>query len=82
MQRIHRFCKKCAIPLQKSVFALQADETRLDLIVQSLSDLIDPNTDDIRIYPVGRLEDAIIYGTTRLPPLMEAYLKSQNEKSR
>lgn len=82
LQRVHRFCKKSAIPLQKSVFALKADEERLDLWMNGLETLIDPATDDIRIYPVGRLEDAIIYGTTRLPPMMEAYLKSQNEKSR
>lgn len=52
LQRIHRFLKKVALPLQYSVFLLEADAKRIEQLEKQLATMINPRADDIRIYPL------------------------------
>lgn len=50
--RIFRFLKKCALPLQYSVFLYSGDERTLGRIMEALAARIDPAEDDLRAYPL------------------------------
>lgn len=52
LRRVHRFLKKIALPLQYSVFLLDADAKRVEQLLKQLAPLINPHADDIRIYPL------------------------------
>lgn len=57
LQRIHRFLKKVALPLQYSVFLLEADAQRIAQLEKQLATMIHPREDDIRIYPLPNQPD-------------------------
>lgn len=50
--RLHRFMKKCAVPLQYSVFLFSGDERQLDRMLAKAEKYIDVNADDLRAYPL------------------------------
>lgn len=50
--RIHRALKKTALPIQYSVFLFKGTTQQLEHCIEKLEQLMDPNTDDIRIYPL------------------------------
>lgn len=57
LRRIHRFLKKVALPLQYSVFLLEADARRIEQLEKQLATMIHPREDDIRIYPLPMQPD-------------------------
>lgn len=57
LRRIHRFMKKVALPLQYSVFLLEADTKRIESLLKQLRTMIKANEDDIRIYPLPKNPD-------------------------
>jgi CRISPR-associated protein Cas2 len=57
LRRIHRFMKKVALPLQYSVFLLEADTKRIEALLKQLRMMIKANEDDIRIYPLPHQPD-------------------------
>ena len=81
LTRIHRCCRRYAMPLQLSVFAARLSERRLQELMDRLEQLMDPDVDDIRIYPIGNLNDSILFGTSRLPPMLEAIIKFQQNSN-
>lgn len=56
LQKVHKYLLAKGIPLQYSVFYLRIDEPSLVQLQQNLHQLIDPQHDDIRIYPVKQFE--------------------------
>ncbi|WP_374336314.1 CRISPR-associated endonuclease Cas2 [Methyloversatilis sp.] len=50
--RLHRFLKKCAVPLQYSVFLFSGDDRQLDRLLEKATGYIDPKADDLRAYPL------------------------------
>jgi CRISPR-associated protein Cas2 len=54
LSRIHRYVTKIAIPMQYSVFLMQASHAELDEIMIELGALINEKEDDIRIYPLHK----------------------------
>ncbi|WP_298609743.1 CRISPR-associated endonuclease Cas2 [uncultured Thiothrix sp.] len=52
LKRIHRFLKKVALPLQYSVFLIEADAKRIEQLMKQLALMIKAREDDIRIYPL------------------------------
>ena len=54
LSKIHRYVTKIAIPMQYSVFLMQASHTELDEILDTLKVLINEKEDDIRIYPLHK----------------------------
>lgn len=79
LTRVHRCCCRYAMPLQLSVFAARLSEQRLQNLLEQLEQLIDPDEDDIRVYPIADLNDSILFGTSRLPPMLEAIIKFQQD---
>lgn len=57
LKRIHRFLKKVALPLQYSVFLIEADAKRIEQLKAQLATMIHPRADDIRIYPLPNQPD-------------------------
>ncbi|MFM2318656.1 MAG: CRISPR-associated endonuclease Cas2 [Pseudomonadota bacterium] len=57
LRRIHRFLKKVALPLQYSVFLIEADAQRIEQLKTQLTTMIHPREDDIRIYPLPNQPD-------------------------
>lgn len=53
--RVHRHLKKWGVPLQYSVFMVQASASRLHRLMCELEDLIDTSADDVRAcrFPPG-----------------------------
>lgn len=52
LQRVHRVVLRYAIPLELSVFLLAGHETDKQRCMEEISSLIDPDTDDLRCYPL------------------------------
>ena len=50
--RLFRFLKKCAMPLQYSVFLFTGDDRRLNRCLEKAAKLIDAKEDDLRAYPL------------------------------
>lgn len=79
LRRIHRCCRRWGMPLQRSVFACALKGNDLDAMIEELRFLMDEREDDIRIYPIEDLANAIIQGTTRLPMMIEMLIRMQAE---
>lgn len=77
LRRVHRCCRQWGMPLQRSVFACALKGNDLDVMINELVGLMDERVDDIRIYPIEDLVNAIIQGTSRLPLLVETLIQMQ-----
>lgn len=65
--RIHRYVTKVAIPLQYSVFQLQASHQQLDTIIEELRKIMNEKEDDIRIYPLHKKPKKYTIGDSLFP---------------
>jgi CRISPR-associated protein Cas2 len=50
--RLFRYLRKCAVPLQYSVFLFTGDDRQLDRCMAKATGLIDAVEDDLRAYPL------------------------------
>jgi CRISPR-associated protein Cas2 len=62
-----RYLKKCATPLQYSVFLFAGDERRLARCLENAAQLIDPKEDDLRAYPLPKRGFKARLGKAALP---------------
>ena len=65
--RIHRTLKKKALPVQYSVFLFNGTPEQLALCLARLEALMDPDTDDIRAYPLPQRGLRLALGPGALP---------------
>jgi CRISPR-associated protein Cas2 len=65
--RIHRYVTRVAIPLQYSVFQLQASHQQLDSIIEELRVIMNEKEDDIRIYPLHKIPKKYTMGDSLFP---------------
>lgn len=66
---VHKICKKYGYHVQNSVFELTVDYTQLKKIEHDIENSIDPITDSIRIYHIGKKRtetNVICLGRTEL----------------
>lgn len=77
LARVHRICSRYGLAVQYSVFYLEVSSTELQMLEAELAQVIDNKCDDIRIYPVAGLDRALLFGTSCLPPMMEAAIKAR-----
>lgn len=77
LRQVHRCCRQWGMPLQRSVFACTLHGTDLDAMIEELKELMDEAVDDVRLYPIDDLANAIIQGTTRLPLMVESLIRMQ-----
>ncbi len=76
LNRICRYLKGKGIHLQKSVFFCFLDKKELTEIITDLRTMIDPCSDDVRIYPVIYDFNEIALGDNEiLPPGVFLHLK-------
>ncbi len=61
--RVMRRVRQQAIPVQYSVYYAELYAHELNQLVTGLEALIEPKVDDVRIYAVGSLSDAIYMGS-------------------
>jgi CRISPR-associated protein Cas2 len=80
LRKIHRCCKQWGMPLQRSVFACALKARDLDAMIEELRSLMDEDVDDIRLYPIEDLANAILQGTSRLPLMVETLIRMQQEE--
>jgi len=71
LQRVHRYLRSRAVPVQYSVFATRASPMRIGSIRAGLADLIDHCQDDVRFYPVPEPADLTVLGMKALPEGLE-----------
>lgn len=67
LQRVHRYLKTEGIPVQYSVFLVQASPARVGQIRIKLATLVNPRRDDIRIYPIPVDLDLVSLGRSAWP---------------
>ncbi len=65
--RIHRALKKAALPVQYSVFLFCGTPEQLALCLARLEAIMDPDTDDIRAYPLPQRGLRLALGPGALP---------------
>lgn len=62
LRRLHYALKKQALPLQQSVFLVQADKKRLKFLVGLVKSRTATNLDDVRVYPLHHPNDMWLGG--------------------
>lgn len=67
LARIARYLTRCAVRVQYSVFAAEFDRATLARVTTDLADLIDPLSDDVRIYPLPRTGQVALLGRQIFP---------------
>ena len=65
--RVHRHLKKWGVPLQYSVFMVEASASRLHRLMSELEDLIDTSVDDVRAYRFPAGSECHTLGNSILP---------------
>lgn len=65
--RVFRFLKKCAMPLQYSVFLFTGDDRQLNRLMDQLLSHIDQEEDDLRAYPLPKRGFKARLGKATLP---------------
>ncbi len=65
--RVHRCIVRHAVFVQLSVYYLRGDRRALDALLDELRGLIDEKTDDVRVYAVEPLQNALQLGQSWLP---------------
>lgn len=65
--RIHRYLKDQATPLQYSLFLAEESTPGILRIRDHLASLIDPKSDDVRLYPLPDRLELHAIGKSRLP---------------
>lgn len=67
LQRLHRWLKKRAVPVQKSLFAGYFTQTQRRELIEGVRALVHPGRDDVRLYvlPADCMPDVL--GVTLLP---------------
>ena len=50
--KLFRYLRKCAVPLQNSVFLFTGDDRRLDRCMAKAAGIINAAEDDLRAYPL------------------------------
>ena len=68
LQRVHREMCKHAAPLEYSVFLLVGSENDRQKCLAAMANLIDPDADDIRCYPLPSRGLQTRIGRASLPP--------------
>lgn len=64
--RVHRIVTNYALPIQYSVYYMNASADDVEALSRELREVIDPKKDDIRIYPLRQGEPAEVLGKQRL----------------
>ena len=54
LAKVARACERYGMRVQNSVFEINADSPKLTTLMDALSSTIDPETDSIRIYKLGK----------------------------
>ena len=67
LRRVHRRVRESGVPLQYSVFLVEASRSDLESLLADLDDIIDPVEDDIRVYPLPTRLEVHRYGRQHLP---------------
>lgn len=62
LSRLHYALKKKALPMQESVFLVQADAAKLKAILAIVKDRIHVREDDVRLYPLRHPNDMWLAG--------------------
>lgn len=65
--RVHRYLKTIAVPVQYSIFAAEDNEPGIQQVRREIARLINPKTDDVRIYPLPANLELYHYGCRTLP---------------
>jgi CRISPR-associated protein Cas2 len=65
--RLYRFMKKQGIPVQYSVFQVEASATEIGALMVKIAKMIHPDADDVRAYRVPEKTWQVTLGTSILP---------------
>jgi len=79
--RVHRYLKKHAIPVQYSVFTTQANDHGIRRIRDVLAAIINPKTDDVRMYPLPKVLEVHHVGRRSLPEGLHLLSDRQHRNS-
>ena len=65
--QVFRFLKKQGVPVQYSVFLVDASAARMRLLLMELAKLVDPRADDVRAYGLSAQPQYDTIGQSMLP---------------
>ena len=67
LKKLHRYLSSKAFALQYSVFLATCTQTELETIIEDISIIINPATDDIRIYTLPATPHITVLGKAVFP---------------
>jgi CRISPR-associated protein Cas2 len=67
LTRLHRYLKKQGVPVQYSVFLLDASTAKMGAIVVQMAKMIDADADDVRAYRLPEKLWHVTLGASILP---------------
>lgn len=80
LKQVHKCACTYAMAIQRSVFYARLRAPELDDLIRELESLIDNRVDDIRIYNVAPIQQAVILGTNRTGVVGESWMIYFGEK--
>ncbi|RMD71276.1 MAG: CRISPR-associated endonuclease Cas2 [Gammaproteobacteria bacterium] len=72
MQRVHRFLKRHALPVQESVFFFQGTEGAIRRLMDEAARMLNLREDDLRAWPVAGPGEAWMYGKGMMGERLQA----------
>ena len=81
LQRVHRYLKSVAFPLQYSVFVAEENVFGIQRIRDNLAEEIDPKTDDVRIYPLPAKLEFVFFGRGALPDGLQVLAERESRRA-
>ncbi len=69
LAKVHRVLQKMALPIQRSVFLILANDQRLENILDQITTIINTKEDDIRTYPIHSAQTIWLEGQSPHPNL-------------
>ena len=67
LSRVFRFLKKHGVPVQYSVFLVDASGAKMGRLLQDMAQLVDPRADDVRAYGLPASPQYDTIGRSMLP---------------
>ena len=77
LNRVHRFVIKHCVPVQYSLYYFEGSTRAVQGLLNGIDNLIKPEADDVRAYPLPSEPDIVTLGRGSLPSTMQLLSSTQ-----
>ena len=79
LNRVHRFVIKHCVPVQYSLYYFEGSTRAVEGLLKEMQNLIKPEADDVRAYPLPPTPDIVTLGRGSLPATIQLLSSIQTD---